>query len=574
MKLINKYIPITEWLPKYKASYLKYDIPAGLTIGIMLIPQGIAYALIAGIDPIYGLYTALIPQLIYAFFGTSRQLAVGPVAMDSLIVFAGVSAIAQSDPELHLLMAILLAFMMGCIQLLFGIFRLGFMVNFLSKPVISGFTSAAAIIIAFNQLKHLFGIDIVRSNKIQEIINSFYHLMGDINYYSFGLGLFSIFFIVFVRQKKPTFPVALFVVIISTSLVYFLNLEYTGVEIVKKIPQGLPSFKIPSISYDNVQDLSSLALTLAFIAFLEAISSAKAIEAKKRDHIVRPNQELIALGASNIIGSFFQTYPSTGSFSRSAINYTAGAKTQMSSITAAIIVALTLLFLTPLFYFLPKCVLAAIIIGAVITLIDIKYPIQLIKFNKDDFLMLILTFSITLTIGIKEGIISGVLISIIMLIYRSTRPHIAECVQIKGTEYFRNKNRFENTEQRDDTLIFRFDGQLFFANSEYFKEQLNNMIIHKGKNLKYIILNSEGINHIDSSAIYMLENTIEALKNKGYVFIITGTIGPVRDIIIKSTLIDTIGKEMMFTQVKKAVYYIDNISDAIDDNNIALQSNN
>ena len=434
MKLINKYIPITEWLPKYKASYLKYDIPAGLTIGIMLIPQGIAYALIAGIDPIYGLYTALIPQLIYAFFGTSRQLAVGPVAMDSLIVFAGVSAIAQSDPELHLLMAILLAFMMGCIQLLFGIFRLGFMVNFLSKPVISGFTSAAAIIIAFNQLKHLFGIDIVRSNKIQEIINSFYHLMGDINYYSFGLGLFSIFFIVFVRQKKPTFPVALFVVIISTSLVYFLNLEYTGVEIVKKIPQGLPSFKIPSISYDNVQDLSSLALTLAFIAFLEAISSAKAIEAKKRDHIVRPNQELIALGASNIIGSFFQTYPSTGSFSRSAINYTAGAKTQMSSITAAIIVALTLLCLTPLFYFLPKCVLAAIIIGAVITLIDIKYPIQLIKFNKDDFLMLILTFSITLTIGIKEGIISGVLISIIMLIYRSTRPHIAECVQIKGTE--------------------------------------------------------------------------------------------------------------------------------------------
>ena len=574
MKLINKYIPITEWLPKYKASYLKYDIPAGITIGIMLIPQGIAYALIAGIPPIYGLYTALIPQFIYAIFGTSRQLAVGPVAMDSLIVFAGVSAIAQSDPELHLMMAILLAFMMGFIQLLFGVFKLGFMVNFLSKPVISGFTSAAAIIIAFNQLKHLFGVDIIRSNKIQEIIMSSYELIGGVNYYSLVLGLFSILIILIIRYKKPTFPIALIVVIISTTTVYFMNLESKGLEIVKNIPEGLPSFKMPAINFENMENLFSLAMTLAFIAFLEAISSAKAIEAKKRDHSVKPNQELIALGISNIIGSFFQSYPSTGSFSRSALNYTAGAKTQMSSITAAIVVALTLLFLTPLFWHLPKCVLAAIIIGAIITLIDLKYPIQLLKYNKDDFIMLILTFLITLTIGIKEGIISGVILSLIMLIYRTTRPHIAECVQIKGTDYFRNKNRYENIEHRDDVLIFRFDGQLFFANCEYFKDQLNDMIKQKGNNLQFIILNSEGINHIDSSAINMLKNLIEALQNKGFVFIITGAIGPVRDIISKSNLIDTIGKDMMFPQVKKAISFIDNASENSEDNNIALQSNN
>ncbi len=542
----------------------------------MLIPQGIAYALIAGIDPIYGLYTALIPQIIYAIFGTSRQLAVGPVAMDSLIVFAGVSAIAQSDPELHLSMAILLAFMMGCIQLLFGVLRLGFLVNFLSKPVISGFTSAAALIIAFNQLKHLFGIDIVRSNKIQEIIYSFYILMKDINYYSLSLGLFSIFLIVFIRYKKPTFPVALFAVIIGTLIVYFMQLDLMGVEIIKTIPEGLPSFEIPEMTVGNVKQLSSLALTLAFIAFLEAISSAKTIESKKRVNEVRPNQELIALGFSNIIGSFFQTYPATGSFSRSAINYTAGSKTAMSSITAAIIVGLTLLFLTPLFYFLPKCVLAAIIIGIVLTLIDISYPFKLLKYNKQDFIMLLLTFSITLTIGIKEGIIIGILFSLIMLIYRSTRPHIAECVQIKGTDYFKNKNRFDNTEQRENVLIFRFDGELFFANSEYFKEKLNQLISQKGSNLKYIILNSEGINHIDSSAINMLENTIEDLQKKGFIFIITGSIGPVRDIIFKSNLIETIGKELMFTQVKKAICYIDNItnSDINHDIKIASQSNN
>jgi sulfate permease, SulP family len=557
VNLFKKYIPILSWLPSYNKAALSGDLSAGLTVGVMLIPQGIAYAMIAGLPPIYGLYTAMTPQVIYAIFGTSRQLSVGPTAMDSLIVAAGITSIATVGPDNYIATAIMLAFLMGLMQLAFGVFKLGFLVNFLSKPVISGFTSAAAIIIGLNQLKHIFGIEIPRSNQAHSLLYDTGIAITSTNLITLCVGIGTILTIIILKKYLKKIPAALTAVILGILIVQFFHLDLYGVTIIKDIPTGLPSPSIPDFTQNYFKDLLPLALTLSLIAFMEAISQAKAIEDKHNDYKVDANQELIALGLSNIVGSIFKSYPSTGGFSRTAVNDQSGAKTGMSFIIAAGVVALTLLFLTPLFYYLPKAVLGGIIIVAVIGLINIKYPLKLWKYNKEDLIMLLGTFAVTLTIGIKEGIIVGVILSLGFLIFRSTRPHIAECARIEGTNYFKNVERFDNTKDRKEVLIFRFDGQLYFANSEYFKEQLNGMIAKKGPDLKLIILNAEAINHIDSSALHMLDHTIKDLCKKEIYFAVAGAIGPVRDIIFKSGLSETIGKELMFAEVNKALECLD-----------------
>ena len=546
-----------SWLPNYNKEALSGDLSAGLTVGVMLIPQGIAYAMIAGLPPIYGLYTAMTPQIIYAIFGTSRQLSVGPTAMDSLIVAAGITSIATVNPENYIAAAILLALIMGLMQLSFGVFKLGFLVNFLSKPVISGFTSAAAIIIGLNQLKHVFGIEIPRSNQAQSLLFDAGMAINSTNLVTLYLGLGTIFTIIFLKKYLKKVPAALTVFIISILLVQFFHLDLYGVSIIRDIPTGLPSPSIPDFSENYFKDLLPLALTLSLIAFMEAISQAKAIEDKHNDYKVDANQELIALGLSNIVGSIFKSYPSTGGFSRTAVNDQSGAKTGMSFIIAAGLVALTLLFLTPLFYYLPKAVLGGIIIVAVLGIINIEYPIKLWRYKKDDLIMLLATFAVTLTIGISEGIIVGVILSLVFLIFRSTRPHIAECARIEGTDYFKNVERFDNAKGRTDVLILRFDGQLYFANINYFKDQLNDMIAKKGPNLRLIILNAEAINHMDSSAVQMLEKTVKDLCKKEIYFAVAGAIGPVRDIIFNSGLSETIGKELMFVEVSRALECLD-----------------
>ncbi|MBG7630111.1 MAG: sulfate permease, partial [Bacteroidetes bacterium] len=362
-------LPVLGWLPNYKKAWLKGDLGAGLTVGVMLIPQGIAYAMIAGLPPIYGLYTAMIPQIVYAIFGTSRQLAVGPVAMDSLIVASGVGAIAAVGSEYFIFLAILLALIMGAIQVLFGIFRMGFLVNFLSKPVISGFTSAAALIIALNQLKYLFGVNMPRSNQLQVILYEAFKQINNINWPSFVIGSIGIVLIVFLKKKYKKIPGSLVAVVFGVLAVKIFQLEQYGVSILGEIPQGLPSFKVPQLNREILEQLAPLGLTLALIGFLEAISVAKSIEAKHNDYKVDANKELIALGLGNMVGAFFQSYPSTGGFSRTAVNNSTGAKTPLASIFSALVVAFTLLFLTPLFFYLPKAIIASIIIVAVFGLL-------------------------------------------------------------------------------------------------------------------------------------------------------------------------------------------------------------
>lgn len=560
--MLHKILPIFQWLPNYKKSYLTGDVIAGLTIGIMLIPQGMAYAMIAGLPPVFGLYASLTPQIIYAIMGTSRQLAVGPVAMDSLLVASGLGALSLSGIDEYISMAIFLSLFMGSIQLLLGVLRMGFLVNFLSKPVISGFTSGAAIIIGLSQLKHLLGIDITRSNQVHKLLINAFENISLTNIYALSIGIFSIILIKVIKKynKKYSkrFPAALVLVVIGVSVVYFFNLYDFGLKIVGKVPSGLPSFQTPKIPLDRISELTPIALTLALIAFMEAISVSKAIEEKQNEYEIDSNQELIALGTSNIIGSLFQSYPTTGGFSRTAVNDQAGAKTGIAPLISALVVGLTLLFLTPLFYYLPNAVLAAIIIVAVFGLIDFSYPKELYKRRKDEFILLLITFVITLTVGITEGILSGVLLSLLIMVYRTSKPHIAVIARVKDTNYYKNILRFNNsTENRNDILGIRIDSQLFFGNKDFFKKELNKKIENKGKELRLIIINTEAINYIDSSGAHTLIKIIQELKTKNIKVMFSGTSGPTRDILYKSGIVDILGKENLFLRSHEAEEYYD-----------------
>ena len=409
----KQFFPIADWLPKYKKEQLGGDISAGITVGVMLIPQGMAYALIAGLPPVYGLYAAIVPQLIYVIFGTSRQLAVGPVAMDSLLVASGVGLMATEGTDTYIALAILLAGTMGLIQLVLGLAKMGFVTNLLSKPVISGFTSAAAIIIGLNQLKYLMGVELEKSSKVFTILWSAIQSMGSIHWITLALGVGGIAIIKLSKKIHKSIPGALVAVIIGIVLVYVFRLDLAGVKIVKEIPEGLPSFSLHSFTFDQWLELLPLAVTIAVVAFMESYSVSKSLEAKARTYKVGANQELVALGISNFIGSFFQSYPVTGGFSRSAVNYQSGANTPLTSIFSAAIVGFTLLFLTPLFYYLPHAILAAVIMVAVSSLIDIKYAINLIKFSKWEFVLLLVTFITTLNFSMVPGIVTGIVLSIL-----------------------------------------------------------------------------------------------------------------------------------------------------------------
>lgn len=520
---------------------------AGITVAVLLIPQGMAYALIAGLPPIYGLYAALTPQIIYAFLGTSRQLAVGPVAMDSLLVAAGLGTLTLVQPTQYIQMAILLAFLMGAIQLLLGFFRMGFIVSFLSKPVISGFTSAAAIIIGLSQLKNLIGLSLPQSNQLHKVILALFEVKEPIHLITVIISTVSILFIVFIKKWNRKIPSAIIAVTIGILAVSFFNLEEKGVAVVGVIPEGLPSFQLLNFDSTLIKPLFPIALTLALVAFMEAISVAKAIEEKHDDYKVDPNQELIALGGANIVGSFFQSYPTTGGFSRTAVNNEAGAKTGIAALVSAVLVALILAFFTHWFYYLPKAVLGAIILVAVINLIDFKFPIRLYKKRKDEFVLLLITFLSTLFLGITEGILIGIVLSILILLYRTSKPHYAFLGRIGKTNYFKNIARFpEETVQRDDLIILRFDAQLFFGNIQYFKELVYKAVEEKQGKLKGFIINARAINYIDSTASEQLYELILALQQRGIRVMIVGAIGPARDLIIRSKIIKILKRQNLF----------------------------
>ena len=551
---MKQYFPILEWLPNYQKSWLSGDLFAGLTVGVMLIPQGMAYALIAGLPPVYGLYASVVPQLIYALFGTSRQLSVAPVAMESLRVATGVSVLAMEGSEAYVTYAIMLAFLMGATQLVLGIIRMGFITNLLAKPVISGFTSAAALIIGLNQLKYLIGVDIEKSNQVINILINAVQSIRFTHLPTFLLGISGIVLIKALKKYAPKVPGSLMAVVLGILLVSSMGLDERGVSIVKEVPSGLPSLLMPDLRMETIMKLLPLALTIAVVAFMEAFSVAKAIEAKRRDYNVLPNQELIGLGAANLIGSFFQSYPVTGGFSRSAVNHQSGANTPLSSIISAVLVGLTLLFLTPLFYDLPHAILASIIMVAVSGLVDFAYVKELWKTNKVEFGLLMATFIITLQLGMVPGIVGGIVLSILILLFRAANPHIAILGKVSGFSEYRNVNRFEGLKQWENIVVMRIDAPFAFVNIQTIKERILQALESKTGKQRYVVLDASSVAYVDATAISGLKDLFQTLEEKEVTIVFAEVRGPVRDAFYKNDLIPK-NREVFFLTTDDAVNY-------------------
>ncbi|MFK7948838.1 MAG: SulP family inorganic anion transporter [Saprospiraceae bacterium] len=549
---MDHFFPILKWLPHYTKSQFKGDLSAGLTVGVMLIPQGMAYAMLAGLPPIYGLYASIVPLFVYSILGNIRQLAVGPVALDSLLVASGVGALATAGTADYITLAILLSFVVGCILVLMGLLRLGFLVNFLSRPIISGFTSAAALIIASSQLKHLFGLDIGRTQYLHQTLIEIGKNITATNLIALSIGVVAILILRWIKKNKKTLPSQLIVVVLGILFIWGFGLG-DKVKIVGDIPNGLPSFIIPDISIEKIQSLLPIAITIALIAFMEIMAVGKALQAKHKNFEILPNRELVAIGLANVFGSMFQSFNITGGFSRSAVNDEAGAKTGIAAMISAGLIVLTLLFLTRLFYYLPIPVLAAIIIVAVFGLINVRMIKYLWLTDKADLGMLVATFLGTLFLGMEWGVLVGIGLSLLVLLIKTARPHYAVLGKIPNEPFYRNILRFPELEISDDTLILRFDAGLYFANINYFKAVIKKEIIKKGDSLKAFFLNADSINNIDSTAVHALEEILEECRSRGIEFYIIAVKGPVRDVLKRSDLMDKIGSRYFFLKTDHAI---------------------
>jgi SulP family sulfate permease len=553
--VIARFFPIIKDLLTYNQATLFSDLIAGLSIAVIVVPQGLAYAMIAGLPPIYGLYAALIPQLIHGILGTSRHPAVGPVALDSLVVAIALGALSLSGIGEVIAAAVFLATMVGVLQLTMGLLQMGVLANYLSRPVISGFTSAAAIIIGLSQVEHLLGLQIESSNQIQKMILSVVQNFNETHLITVAVGLSAMSLILITKKYLPKFPSALIVSVFGVLLIWSTRWDLHGVEIVGYIPAGLPDVGLLTVSPDLMRDMLPFALTLAVIGYVEIISITKELEEQEEKYSLKPNKELMALGTANLVGSFFQSYPVSASFSRSAVKFQAGAKTGMTAVFSALIVGLTLLFFTSLFFYLPIAILAGIIMVAVIRLINVRYAIDLYKTRRDEFFLLLMTCLLTLFVGISEGILIGALLSLLLMVIRTSKPHYAVLAKVSGTNYYKNVTRFEtDTKINDDILIIRFDAQLFFGNRDYFRKIVFEEM-EKKPNLKGLILVARGITYIDSSGLSTLGAMIKSFQQEGILFMVAGAIGPARDVLQQSKLTDLIQEKNMFAKTADAVNY-------------------
>lgn len=552
---IKKWVPLLDWLSRYKLRDLRLDMMAGITVSVIAVPQVMAYAQLAGLPPVYGLYASITPLIVYALFGTSPQLSVGPTAVSALLVLTGIGSLEGVEPGtgLFVTMALAATFLSGVIQLLFGIFRLGMLVNFLSRPVIYGFSSAAAVLIFFSQLKYLLGVQVPRSSGAYEMVVSLAPHVREANGPTLLLGLISLLALLAFRRWLPRWPGALLVMIATTAVVYYGGFAEKGIEVVGDIQRGLPHFQWPFAKEVSLVLLMPTALTIALMSFVESLAISKTIESRHNYYRLEPNQELVALGLSKILSAFFQAFPTSGSFSRSAINDFAGARTGVASIISAVLIGLVLLYLTPIMYYLPQAVLAAVITVAVYSLLEWKQALYLWQTERRDFMALIATFLLTLFLGVQSGVLAGVAVSLGLMIYHNARPHLAVLGRLPGTRHYRNVGRFAKAEQQADMLIVRFDAQLYFGNAEYFRESIEALVKEAECPLKLLILDASSIHDMDATGAHELRRLLLLLKDQKIKFFITGVIGPVRDALSRHGLTMLIGLQCQFFSIHDAV---------------------
>ncbi|NDJ84411.1 MAG: solute carrier 26 family protein [Chloroflexi bacterium] len=560
-------LPFLSWLANYRREDLLGDLLAGIIVAIMLVPQAMAYAMLAGLPPEVGLYASISPLIIYGFLGTSRTLAVGPVAIVSLMVATGVGAIATAGTGDYIALAVVLALMVGIIQVAMGLMRVGFLVNFLSHPVLSGFTNAAAIYIGLSQVKHVLGVQMPRQEHTYETLFYLVGHFGESNLAVLGLGFGAIAVLVYFKtafarhlarfglREALLVPITktgpLVVVVVGSLLVAVFGLNQSAqVPIVGDVPAGLPTIAAPDLQISDIQVLLPIALTISIVGFMESITVAKSLASRRRQK-VNANQELVALGTANLGAAFTGGYPVTGGLARSMVNFSAGANTGLASIITALLIGITVIFFTPLFYFLPNAVLGAIILVAVANLIDFQPLAHAWHYDHTDAISFVVTFIGVLALGIEYGILLGAASALLIHLWRTSRPHIAIVGRVGETEHFRNILRYE-TRIHPEILAIRVDESLYFANAQYLENTLLNTIAEH-KEVEHLVLVCSGVNYIDTSALEALEKLIDQLHSSGVNFYLAEVKGPVMDRLQRIGFIDHLGIERVFLNAHAAI---------------------
>jgi SulP family sulfate permease len=534
MKSLSSYLPITKWAKNYNRDWLRPDIIAGITVGAFTIPEVIAFVSLANLPPEIGLYSAMVALLVYMVLGTSRQLSVGPTSTLSILVGATLGSLMIVNPGQYLLIVSITAVAAGILALISWALRLGFIVKFISKTVLTGFLAGIALFIASGQLPKLFGIAGTSGNFFQRIYYLIVHL-DQTNLYALALGLGGIIFLYVATKKFPKLPNTLFLVIASILILTFSNLASLGVKIVGDIPQGLPGLIIPDPNLIDVTVLLTLAATVFLISYIEGFLFAEEYASKYR-YNVDMNQELLALGASNVAVGLFQGLPIGGSLSRTAVNDESGAKTQLSGGVAALLILFVLLFFTGAFYNLPETILAAIVLFVIRALVDIPHFKKIYRFSRIEFTIALVTLLSVLFFGALEGIVIGVILSIMGLLKNMYNPDVVVLGRIPGTEQFLDVKRHPESQVISHTLIVRVDGSQIFLNTETVKNTILDLVDNKCEGTKLFVLDFEASSFIDYSALQMLEELNEELKRRGIKIRAANMHGPLRDTIRRSSL--------------------------------------
>ena len=556
---VKHYLPLLDWLPGYGRSQAVSDLVAAVIVTVMLIPQSLAYALLAGLPAQVGLYASILPLAVYAVFGTSRTLSVGPVAVASLMTAAALAPLADAGTVEYLVGAVVLASLSGLMLMAMGLLRLGFLANFLSHPVISAFITASGIVIAASQLKHILGVE-ASGHNLLEILNSLADSIGQTNVATAAVGVGALAFLLLARKRlNPLLRAAgltsrladiltktapILAVLVTTLLAWQLNLGAQGVKLVGQVPAGLPSLALPSLDWGLWQQLAVSALLISVVGFVESVSVGQTLAAKRRQRI-DPDQELIGLGAANVSAGLSGGMPVTGGFSRSVVNFDAGAETPAAGAFTAVGIALATLYLTPAIAYLPQATLAATIMVAVATLIDLPALARTWRYSRPDFGAMLATILLTLVHSVEAGIMAGVGLSIGLFLYRTSRPHSAVVGRVPGTEHFRNVLRHD-VELCPKVTFLRVDESLYFANARFLEERVMDLVAGEPA-LKHLVLVCPAVNLIDASALESLEAINERLRNAGVILHLSEVKGPVMDRLRNTDLLANLSGEVFLS---------------------------
>ena len=544
-----RFMPISE---SYRTASLRQEIIAGLTVAALVVPQGMAYALLAGLPPVMGLYASILPMIVYALAGSGRQTSVGPVTVDSLMLVLGLSTLATAGTGSFIALAVLLTALIGAIQLAMGALRLGFLVNFLSYPVLAGFTSAAAVITVIGQLKHVLGVNQPQQAELYRTVTDVITHLGQANLITMIIAVGCVAVLWAARRWAPTAPGALGLVIVCTVLAYAFGLDARGVSVLGPVAGGWPHLTVPAMHWTEIRQLMPLAMTMALVGFAQTISVGKSL-GNKFGYDIDANRELTALGLSNLTSSVSQGYAVSGSLARSALNAAAGARTQLAAIVSAVCVGITTLFFTPLFHYLPNAALAAILIVSSLRLIDTREIRYLFKVKITEGVLLVFTFVATLALGIMTGLVLGIVASILLFITLNTRPNTAILGRLPNTNIFRNVQHFPEAQTLPGLVILRIDASLYFANAVFLKEKVHEICREHATDLKALILDASAVNDLDSSADTALHQLSAEFKKNGIEFYIAGVKAPVRDVMKRSGLYAVLGSDHFFFTIDAAV---------------------